>query len=254
MKNNSLKKYGIFFITLFISSILFGETPVKDSVNRVDLTILASYNQYRMKDFNTFLSLGNNKNITGGYNLKIELGVIGFTFSGKVDGIGVSLSKIKLPIGIEYINARSKTNHSQNNTIVDWNLPVFGIYLTPDILFNINKNIQIGLRPISFGYYFLGIGKNLKAELTVSDRKGNLKLNGNSFGFMVAMSVNIGLTKNVMLVLNSGYRFLNFTTINQKSEDGFTFQPGGQSIPSTDFPYDLDYSGFLISFGVKIKL
>ena len=226
----------------------------KDTIKKNDLTSWVSYNQYLMKDFNEYLSTGNNNTINNGYSFGLELGVISFKLSAKVKGVGGESSTLKLPLGLEYINARSKTKHDQNNIVVDWNFPVFGVYIAPDILIPINKKIKLGIRPISFGYYFLGFGKTLEAGLTISDRQGNLKLTGGSIGFKPSISGSILLIDNVFVLIRGGYRFLNFTTVNQKCEDGFTFQPGGGSISSTDFPYDLDFSGFVVFAGITIYL
>ena len=98
---------------------------------RGPISAWVGYSDYAMNDFNRKLSGENNKTIDGGINVGIEFELKGI----KVGAFGLEFSPFQ--IGVEYLEASSKTTHTNGgaSTTVDWELPVIGFYFWPEVRF-----------------------------------------------------------------------------------------------------------------------
>lgn len=104
----------------------------KEEEKKEKVSVYTGYNFYKMDDFNDKLSREGNKNIDGGLNVGLEfhLEKIAASILDVIGGPSIEIP-IDIPVGIEYLEASSKTTH--DSTVVNWELPVVGIYLMPDI-------------------------------------------------------------------------------------------------------------------------
>jgi hypothetical protein len=223
------------------------DKPEKDSdKKKFPVSAWVGYGYYAMSEFNRKLSGEGNDTIDGGLNVGIEVPLK----SAKVGILGFDLSSF--PIGIEYLEARSETTHTNGGTCisVDWELPVVGIYFWPEVEYRKlpekwmdGKGWDVRLRPMGVGYYTLG--KIMDAELDVSDSPGYLEVEDETIGIMSQIGIKYVIEKETFeAFVEGGYRWLKFTSVMRKPKGGFA---GGS--PST-MPEDLDYSGFIIKAGL----
>lgn len=254
------------FAVLFLSYPVFGkEDPKKEEANnkkvekkedQKTVRLWIGYSWYNMKDFNDKLSRENNNTIDGGVNIGLELSPGEVEIPPTIPLIG-GRSKILPMIGFEYLGASSKTTHTGvgGSATVNWDLPVIGIYLAPDIEFS-EKPLRFYLRPIGVGYYTLG--KLTDAKLTVSDRSGSLEVSDETVG----ITSQIGMkyikkdkkeVEEFEIFIEGGYRWLKFTDVSQEPKGGFRVTPGGPLVQPGNLPESLDYSGFIIKVGIGVK-
>lgn len=252
-----IRKGFIVFITFFcllaLSHPVFAEQPKKSEDPGHGFRLWIGYNWYKMEDFNNKLYSEGNKTIDGGVNLGIETNVVDLPLSLLISQLPGS---IKLPLGIEYLSASSKTTHTAagGSATVNWELPVVGVYIAPSISFS-EKTKWFYLRPIGVGYYTLG--KLTDAKLTVSDRPGSLEVSDATVG----ITSQIGMkyikkdekeVEKFEVFIEGGYRWLKFTNVSQEPKGGFTATPGGSLVQPGNLPESLDYSGFIIKGGIGI--
>lgn len=247
-----LRKGFIIFITFFcllaLSHPVFAEQSKKDEDSGHGFRLWIGYNWYKMEDFNDKLSSEGNKTIDAGVNLGIEADVVDLPLSSLIPQLPGS---IKVPLGIEYLSASSKTTHTAagGSATVNWELPVVGVYIAPTISFS-EKPKWLYLRPVGVGYYTLG--RVLDAKLTVTDRPGRLEVSGESIGILSQIGMKHSWNGFTVFV-EGGYRWLKFTDVSQEPKDGFTVTPGGPFVQPGNLPQTLDYSGFVIKGGVGIQ-
>ena len=254
----------IILTVLFLSDPVHGKEDPKNSApdKKKDKTVSekkenrlsgwVGYNWYEMNDFNAKLSRENNKTIDGGFNAGVEFTLSEVTTSlSSIPGIGKIIVKLPpdLAIGIEYLEAGSKTSHGgpSGDTTVNWELPVVGTYASlewPEIKLFGESDWRCKWRPIGIGYYKLG--DILDAQLTVSDCPGHLKVSDDSIGITSQIGIKY-LRNNFEAFVEGGYRYLRFTDVLREPEGGFS--PNSASI----MPETLDYSGFIIKAGICIK-
>ncbi|NQT92030.1 MAG: hypothetical protein HQ559_04650 [Lentisphaerae bacterium] len=101
---------------------------------------------YAMGEFNEKLRREGNKRIGGGHVFAVDASLI-----------SVTGQRFRASVGADYLAANSRTTHAgeQSDTMVEWDIPVVGIRLSPDLVFT-NKAWSLRVRPISVGYYVLG--------------------------------------------------------------------------------------------------
>jgi hypothetical protein len=274
METQLPKLIMISFVLLFLNSYLLGQNDVNtgtsqsneknnNSTNRNEvgstdkkddksnISAWIGYQNYKMNQFNNKLSSEGNDTIDGGLNAGLE-------FSWGKQQIPIKGKNIVLPlnfpVGIEYLEAKSKTAHAGigGQTTVNWELPVVGIYFAPQISLleksdasENRKGFELKLRPIGIGYYMLG--EIMDAKLTVSDRSGCLEVSGDTIGSMSQIGLKY-MKKNIEVFLEYGYRWLKFTDVERAPRGGFS------NYPPSNLPETLDYSGFMIKVGVIIGL
>jgi hypothetical protein len=209
-----------------------------------------------MGDFNDKLRQEGNDTITGSWN---------FGGEAKLKTIGISALKVpalelNIPVGAEYLQARSETDHS--GTLVRWALPVLGAYAAPNVSFK--KSFYV--KP-SVGYYFLPSN----GTLVVSDRVGSLGVSGHTVGWSIVGGYNFcggsdrtGTTSQpgqpgsppkatpdaakqlfpvakgkecvVKPFVELGYRSLVFDSVKLQPQNGFVIGPGGTLVQATSLP------------------
>jgi hypothetical protein len=218
------------------------ETPAPAGpTSFVRVWIAASWPQ--MQDFNAVLQSQQNSTIS-----------VALTVAGELDAVSIPVApltgvSIKIPIGAEFIAASSKTTHvaSGASATVNWNLPVFGVYLSPRIAFH-RENLTINLRPLGIGYY--NVGQVLgKAQLSVSDRPGALTVASNAWGYLGVVGVEYP-THGVTLMAEAGYRALRFNQATLTPSGGFTTGSNGIPASAATLPQTLDYSGPVVRVGI----
>jgi hypothetical protein len=184
---------------------------------------------------------------------------IAFTVAGEADAIPVPVPwvkfTIKIPFGAEYISANSKTNHTVNGTTttVNWNLPAFGVYVSPRLSVHF-ESLQINFRPVGVGYYWLGQTLGA-AQLVVSDRPGSLDANSTAFGYLGILGVEYSVAK-TSLLFEGGRRHLSFTDVSLAPKGNFTQGAVGSSpvvVLAGHLPETLDYSGWMLRAGVGFR-
>jgi hypothetical protein len=221
-----------------------------DDKKKQVITGWIGYGFYSMGDFNAKLSGENNTTIKGGLNAGVEYTPGEITLPLPNTLKDVPAIKIPVPIGFEYLDARSKTTHTDALgavTTVNWELPVLGIYVAPEIpipLSDGSSGWRVKWRPIGIGYYM--VGRLLEARLSVSDRSGELDMTGDAVGLTTQLGIKY-LMDDFELFVEGGYRWLRFSDVKQEPKDGF--DPHSPSI----LPETLDYSGPVIKAGVCLR-
>ena len=214
----------IFFVTAFSFQAL-GQI----------VSVHVGYNNYRDDtSFNAKLIREGNTPIGAGWTVGGE---------GNIKKLPISSVPIELniPIGAEYLSARTETNHS--GTLVRWSLPVVGLYVAPTLKIRESLYAKVGV-----GYY--RIPESL-SSLVVSDRRGKLSASGNSVGFRASLGYLFGSTDApVRPFVEAGYRVLTFDTIQLTPKDGFVISPGLGPVQPTSLPESISYSGILVEFGL----
>jgi hypothetical protein len=204
----------------------------------------------RMADFNAKLA-GEDNNPFGS----------SFTVAAEADTIPIPVPSInftvKIPFGAEFINANSKTVHTANgaSATVNWNLPMFGIYVSPRISVHEGK-LAINIRPIGIGYYRLGSTLGSAAELSISDRHGTLAAKSTALGYFGIGGVEWPLGT-MSLLGEVGYRRLLFDDVTLTPTGNFTIGPAGPTavgVQPTNLPETLDYSGWILRVGIGFHL
>ena len=248
---NSKMLLGIFNIILVLISAdlsISQDSQPRQNGNgsRTDIRIWIGYSGFKMEDFNTFLESGGNKTISGGLSLGAEICPFVWNITDKFT--------LSLPmVGIEILQASSKTIHAanENNIIVNWNVPVTGFCITPEM--NLTRpKWAIIFRPIGIGLYWLGIPKLKEARLTVTDRPGYLKVSEKTTGIIsqAGLRFKVGSCE---MSFDGGYRFLTFSDILQEPKEGFPGCPICPPVKIGSFPYDLDYSGMFFKISISKK-
>lgn len=175
-------------------------------------------------------------------------------FAGELNFLPVPLPVVKcsleLPFGVEYINANSKTVHTIGTTsaTVNWSLPVIGGHISPTIVIRPGKT-NIYLQPI-IGYYMLG--KVFRADLSVTDRPGSSEADARAIGGLFLIGVEHPF-KGWSVLAEGGYRWLSFDNVSLTPKNGFTVAAGGTVVQPGNLPQTLDYSGFLVRFGLGYR-
>lgn len=169
---------------------------------------------------------------------------------------GLKTVTVKIPFGAELINASSKTDHIANgaSATVNWSIPVLGLYVSPRITFD-RSHFQINVRPVGLGYYRLGegLGSLGNAELTVSDRPGSLSLSAATLGYVGIVGIEFPVSKASLLV-EGGYRSLQFSDVVLTPKNGFSPGAGGGVSQVGSLPQTLDYSGVIVRIGLGVHL
>lgn len=196
-----------------------------------------------MQEFNNLLQIEQNNPIGSSLTVAGELDAI------PVPVPGLSGVTIKIPIGAEYIGASSRTSHSANGAAatVNWNLPAFGVYLSPRLTIHRQK-LSINIRPLGVGYYAIGQALGT-AELTVSDRPGSLTVQSRAWGYLGAVGMEYPIT-GVSVMIEGGYRRLEFNDVTLTPTGGFTTGTTGVPVRVSALPQALDYSGPVVRVGL----
>lgn len=229
MKKLWLTIYIVCFSIIMWSNVFAGEDPIEKHKKSTRMGLLLGYSSYEMGDFNSKLSREGNNTINGGMN-------IGVIFSPGNVKIPWFEKAVNLPIvGLEYLEASSKTTHTEqgNSATVNWELPVLGFFFAPDFEVG-DDDIKWFFRP-SVGYYTLG--KLSDAKLTISDRPGSLNVSDDTLSFSGKLGVKY-VTKKYEAVIEGGYRFLKFTGVSQDPVGGFTESSGGGTCSTRQFVRD----------------
>ncbi|MHC4396572.1 MAG: hypothetical protein ACYS1A_13045 [Planctomycetota bacterium] len=226
----------------------------KEAKNKSKISGWTGYNYYKMSHFNAKLSSEGNKTINGGLNMGLEFTPKKFTLKlsellGHLPMIKFPDPSVELPtsfsIGFEYLEAQSRTIHG-GTTTVNWELPVTGIYFSPEIDFSKkpekSEGFSLKLCPIGVGYYMLG--KLIDAKLTLTGASGHLKLSGSAIGITSLATIKYK-QKDFEVFVDGGYRWLEFTDVLREPKGGFA-----SGAPASQLPESLDYSGFIIRAGI----
>ena len=222
---------------------------------KVQVLVWAGSSNYAMDDFNSKLSSEGNKKINHGLNAGLELRLALSDVVVTKPPFKFNMEDFRVTIGIDYLEAGSKTTHA--TTVVNWELPVVGFYIMPEMTDFLKlserpggEGWSINLRPIGVGYYMLG--EFLDAGLTVSDRPGRLAVSGTTIGIL--SQINLGYTSDkYKFFVSAGYRKLDFTDVSQIAEGGFTATASGGLISPGTLPETLDYSGLMIKMGLGMR-
>lgn len=225
----------IFLITSIIFALLCEYPVLGQEKKKVRLSV--GYNFYTMEDFNAKLSQEGNRTIDEGVNVTVEFSPASLLLWNQI--------RLAPMLGFEYLVASSKTLHTEvgGSATVNWDLPVSGVYIAPDILFK-----KLYFRPIGIGYYVL-----IDANLTVTDRPGNLKISDQAVGISSQAGFTLYSGDLTELFIEAGYRKLKFTDVSQEPQNGFTVFPGGPLIQPGNLPETLDYSGLVFKVGMSVK-
>lgn len=248
--NNNTKNFGIvlgFMVSTTTATFAQGEmaiSPEQPKDQKYDTKVWVGYNSYEMEDFNNKLSREGNEIIDGGINAGLEVSVVKVSIPGP-GGLSIPL---KIPLGIEYLNASSKTTHTGPGgfATVNWDIPVIGFFIAPTI--TLEEAEWFYIRPVGVGYYLLG--DLLDADLTVTDRPGRLDVSADTVGLLFQAGIKYAFDNNPTVFLETGYRWLEFTDVSLSPKDGFTVTPGGPFVQPGNLPDTLDYSGFVVKVGV----
>lgn len=187
---------GMRLISLILIFNLYSFSLVS-AQEKYELLVWVGYHHYKMEDFNKKLSDEKNNTINEGLNAGVELPLVDFLMNFIVKKwLGLVLP-LKFPIGIEYLEAHSKTVHTSTDgsATVNWTLPIIGFYIAPTIekelyeIKSLNAKLNFLLRPIGVGYYTLG--KIMDAKLTVTDRPGSLHVYGETVGICSRIGVKL---------------------------------------------------------------
>jgi len=234
------------FLTIYLLSILsisaFAEQSQEKKDGEEHFRIWIGFCRYDMEEFNEKLSFEKNKPIKSEINLGIEFNLV------SIQKFGILL---KTPLGIEYLDANSVTTHTYNGSsvIVDWKIPVIGVYVAPTISL-VKKAKIFYLRPIGIGYY--NLGKVIKARLIVTNRSGRLEVSGDSIGILCLGGVKYSRNE-FAISIEGGYRWLKFNDVFQEPKGGFSETPGGPPAQPGYLKEKLDYSGFIVKLGIEIQ-
>lgn len=210
--------------------------------NRKTIRLSVAYGAYSMEEFNTKLRLENNNTVDSGISLALEFSVGELKNAEKIPFIGSSIAKLLPNVGIEYLNASSKTTHTDGvTTTVNWHLPVLGIYFAPELV--LEKRPWSYLRPLVIGYYRL-----TDAGLTLSGHPGRLAVSAGTLGVSSQVGAKQRFSEKYEGFIEAGYRWLKFRDVHQTSEGDFLPLPPGT--PAGNLPQSLDYSGLTVRAGI----
>lgn len=233
---------------------LIDESDEEEAKSKWKINVWAGYNFYKMNEFNAKLSSENNKTIDGGLNIGLEFIPKKFTIDlselmGNIPVVKIIAPSVELPtnfpIGFEYLEAKSRTIHG-GTTTVNWELPVTGIYFSPEIVFprkaEKSEGLSLKLRPLGVGYYTLG--GLMDAKLTLTGEPGHLKVSGDAIGITAQAKIEYK-QEDFEVFVEGGYRWLKFTDVLREPKGGFA-----SGAPASALPETLDYSGFVIKAGI----
>jgi hypothetical protein len=199
------------------------------------------YTRYRLRDFNQAQAAEDNRRLKGGFDASIEFSPFTFKAAPNIPWIGGTT--FSFPFGIEYSSGSVDKTHP-NGTRVDWNLPLLGLYIAPEVACSAIPWLSV--QPIGVGYYKLG--DVLDANLTVSDRAGRLSFRSATVGALSGLTIKpFGKTG---IFISAFYRWLSFTNVRQTPKDGYQYEVGGTFSPPGNLQYDLDFSGFVGKIGI----
>ncbi|HET9194492.1 MAG TPA: carboxypeptidase-like regulatory domain-containing protein [Vicinamibacterales bacterium] len=194
-------------------------------------------NTHAMDEFNQLLAVDRNEPIEWGFSAGAEVSVAATNvrFAGA----------LHLPIGIEYLAASSTTTHSSaaGSATVIWDLPVVGLFVAPTL--SVGSAERFYIHP-AVGYYFLGLFQ--EAGLSVTDRSGRLAAKDAAPGVFAAIGLNQRMGDRAGLFVESGYRYLKFTSVELTPRGDFPPVLGGT------LAAPLDYSGFVFRLGFSLRL
>ncbi len=226
------------------------ETPTSPDTPKTEqkkVAVWFGYGRNSMRDFNSIQVSQGNRSLKGGFNAGAEFSPRSINLPATIPLIGGT--SVSIPVGLEYLDAATKTTHTVggNSATVAWNLPAYGIYISPEI--TSSRFGWLSLKPVEVGYYF--VGDLFDADLTVSDRPGRLKLTARSVGAKSEVTIRPIQGKR-SLFASLGYRWLRFSDVKQEPVDGFQYSPGGTASAPGALQQNLDYSGLFGQIGMTI--
>lgn len=239
-----MPRYGAATLIAMVFSLHAGMLQAKEAANAStppvlrEVKVFIGYAWYDLHDFNQMQAKEDNRKLRGGFDAGIEFSPFTINPPPNIPWIGgITLS---FPLGYEYSSASVETTHA-NSTRVDWNLPLMGMYIAPEITFA--SVPWLSIQPIGVGYYRLG-----DANLTVSDRSGRLSFRSSTIGALSGMTIKP--FKKSGIFISVFYRAVTFENVKQTPKDGYRYELTAISSPPGILEHELDFSGFVAKIGI----
>lgn len=202
------------------------------------LSFSMGYTGYNMSELNKHFSSEGFPAKDDGTTYALEISVMNLQMG---DIPLLSLSKISLPVMIEYFDI---TTRRESPSDAKWIIPVFGFSLGTVVPFD-NTPIPewVSIRP-SIGYYQLGL-LGMDAKFRESYVAGTCKLSGRAFGGQVGLRAR---SKAPLVWMEVGYRWLEFNDVSYVYSGEFLEWHEEGELP---FMTPVDLSGLFIRVGFE---
>jgi len=223
-----------------VTQTMASEGKADTTKKNAELALWIGLADYSMTEFNGKIVGEGFSSVGNGINMGIEVSPAHISLP-KIRNISVGFLPV---VVVEHLWAAADRTYVPKQ---EWNLSVVGISFAPRLQFSQAGFLNwLDVRPIGLGYYRLG-GLSA-AKLTAASVSGELRLSGDALGLLTQLRLVVPGVENLTVQL--GYRWLEFTDVTQESSGGW--MPLIDS--GTPFPESIDYSGLIVSLGIKVEL